>query len=580
MQVRKVLVMTLVVLATSAFLLPFMVSAASWSSPFALATGGIKPAVAVDANGNQYYVWWNSSGSIQFSKCTGLGGNGCSSPEDLPTNGASFYPSIALDPQGRPNVVFESKVNDSAKYAVFWTRRQNSGWTNPQRLTNEPYAELADIAIGPGGTIHVVYQSKQGDTGYVYYTKSVGGTQFSAPEMLDSAQSNAPIAEFGKLAAEGNAIEGTQLANGLYPRVAADQNDNAHVVWNLPGPTYGIKYARQVNGSFVTAQTVGSGQKDQTPDVTVAPNGAVGIIWGTYDDFNAAFAEYDNGVKDNYVNDIDGGLAQSLWPKIGVDCAGNFHFVFQGSVNADSQWNIYYRPYNPSTNQLGRRQTIANLGASEQTPAVDARSVVAVVYTNVTNGIIDAATANLNLDCGGATPTPSNTPTATSTPDPNITPTATPTPGAEIWIPNAASCPSYDGTDQNCIHYRKAWKKYNNGSATDGNYSRCEKDGVCQSRSAAKIIVPDGYTQVQWYTAKALSYGIAKIWINDQLAGTIDLCKGSTSLKPKFVNLTYTIPDRSDGLPRSFEIGAPGKHTNCSPYDANFVVIDGYRILP
>jgi hypothetical protein len=252
MQVRKALVLALVVLATSAFLLPLIVSAASWSSPFALGGGGSKPAVAIDSDGNQHYVWWTSKGNIQYSKCSGQGGNNCSSPQNLPTSGASYYPSIAIDPQGRPNAVFESKVTDGKGYAVYWTRKQGSSWTNPKRLTTEPYSELPDIAIGPGGVIHVVYQSKQSDTGYVYYTKSNSGFEFEPATELDSAQSDAPLAEFGKLAAQGKtpeAAEGSQIANGLYPRIAADQNDDAHAVWNLPGPNYGVKYRYQVGGN-------------------------------------------------------------------------------------------------------------------------------------------------------------------------------------------------------------------------------------------------------------------------------------------------------------------------------------------
>ncbi len=587
MQFKKVLVLTLVVLATSAFLLPFLVSAANWSNPFALGGGQTKPAVAVDNDGNQHYVWWDTSGNIKYSKCTGQGGSNCSSPENIPTSGASYYPSIAMDPQGRPNVVFESKTNDGNSYAVFWTRKASNSWSSPKKISSEPYSELPDIAIGPGGTIHVIYQSKQNNTGYIYYVKSNGGFDFSAPEALDSAPSDKPLAEFGVMAEQGKApeaMEGSQLSNGLYPRITADENDDAHAVWNAPSP-YGVKYRYQNGGNFGGVINVNSSQKDQTPDVTIAPNGSVGIIWSTYDDFNAAFAEYNNGNQNNKVMDIDGGLAQSLWPKISADCAGNFHFVFQGSVAADSKWNIYHRNYDPNTNTLGGRETIANLSdKSEQTPAVSAQSVIAVVYAQTTNGIIDAATANLGISCSSATPTPTFTPSATNTPDPNATPTNTPTatntPGDLIWIPNTTKCTTDDPAEQNCVRYRKSWKKYNDGKATDGNYNRCEKDGVCPKSSAAKIIVPGGYTKVEWYTAKAQSYGIANVWVNDVKVGKVDLCKGSSGLTPKFVTLTYDIPDRTDGQPKSFEIGAPSKHSSCSPYGSNFVNVDGFKILP
>lgn len=220
---------------------------------------------------------------------------------------------------------------------------------------------------------------------------------------------------------------------------------------------------------------------------------------------------------------------------------------------------------------MGNRETIANIDASEQTPVVDSTNVAAIVYTNTTNGIIDASTANLGIQCaGGATPTPSNTPTVTNTPDPNVTPTVTPTVGGNIWIPNTS----------NEIAYRKKWKKLNDRKATDNNYSRCESGDACPKRAAAKILVPDGYTQVRWFTAKSKVNGLANVFINDQFVGKVDLCKGSSGNSQKFFNKTYTIPARDDGQPRSFEIGAPGKHSGCSPYNSNFVIVDGFEILP
>lgn len=572
MHPRRIIILILILLGSSVLLFPLTLSAASWSPPFALGGGNIKPAVAVDAQGVQHYVWWTNDGGIQYSRCTGLGGNGCSAPVNLPTNGPSYYPSIAIDPRGRPNVVFETKNNGATRYDVWWTRRQGNGWSTPQKISSEPYAELPDIAIGPGGVIHVIYQSKQGDTGYVYYTRSTDGFNFDRAVELDAAPSDAPLTDFGALAEQGLILEpeGSRLSNGLYPRIAADANDDAHAVWNAPSP-YGIKYRYQTNGNWNATINVASGQKDQTPDVAVAPDGAVGIIWGTYDDFNAAFAEYNNGDPDQKIDDVDGGLAQSLWPKIEADCTGIFHFAFQGSVNANSQWNIYYRSYDPATDTFTKRQTIAQISAQEQTPAISATHIAAIVYNNSTNSIIDAATADLGISCGPVpTPTTTATPTDTPTPDPNVTPTMTPTPGGEIWIPNAS----------NQIQYRKSWKKYKDDKATDNNYHRCEKDGVCEKFSAAKIIVPDGYTQVEWYTAKSSTYGIAKVWINDELFETKDMCQGNNGVAPKFVKFKYTIPPRGDGQPRTFEIGAPSRHSSCSPYNSNFVVVDGFKLLP
>lgn len=569
--------MALVVLGTSVFLLPMMVAAGGgWSNPFALGSGNKAPSVAIDSSGNQHYVWANlSTGNIQYSKCTGMGGNGCSSPVNLPNGGSkAFFPSIAIDPQDRPNVVYDSKTSNGNAYEVFWTRKDDNGWSSPSKISNHDHSEIPDIAIGPSGIIHVIYRSQPsgGTNGVIYYAESSDGFNFSEAELLAEIVSDKPMESPSEMMEAGkNEPEANKIADGLYPHIAADQNDKAHVVWNNPSPSYAVMYKYQQGNGWSNQIKVHSGNKDQTPDVTVAPNNSVGILWSRYDTFNVSFAEYIDGQRDNYIPDIDGGLGYSLYPRISSDCANKFHFVFQGSVGTDSKWNIYYRSYDPSNNSLGGRATIANIDAQEQTPAVDTTNIAAVVYWNSTNEIADAATKDLGITCtGGATPTPSNTPTATNTPDPNVTPTVTPTVGGPIWVPNTSSE----------IIYRKKWKKINDNKATDNNYSRCDDGGACVKRSAAKIMVPDGYTQVKWFTGKSKVNGIANVFINDQFVGKVDLCKGSSGNTQQFFNKTYTIPARTDGQPRSFEVGAPGKHSSCSPYNANFVVIDGFEILP
>lgn len=367
-------------LLATLLLMALTAAAASAGFPFVLGTGSTKPAVAIDGTGRQYYVWWNpNTTQIQYAACSGDDGSNCTEAVSLPAHGPSYYPSIAIDPQGRPNVVFETRSNGS--YQVFWTRLERDGWLSPTQISNEPYSELPDIAIGPQGRIHVAYQSKENSTGYVYYVENMDGS-WQTPVLLEESPSDKPLANFGEVAEdEKNLAAGGQVANGLYPRVAVDQNDRAYIVWNGPSP-YGIFYRRQTNKGWSRTIKVASGQKDQTPDVTVAPDGSVGIIWGTYDDFNAAFAVYRKGKQTEYVDDVDGGLAQSLWPRIATDCAGNFQFVFQGKPDPSASWNIYSRRYDVNNNNLTRRTTIVALGAQEQTPAIATTNITAVVWAN------------------------------------------------------------------------------------------------------------------------------------------------------------------------------------------------------
>ncbi len=606
MRHSRILLAALVVVAASAFLLPLTVSAASWNAPYKLGTGGTKPSVAIDDTGALHYVWWDADKKvIQYAACAGLDKNSCGATETLPNNGGdSYYPNIAIDPQGRPNVVWESR--DGGSYSVFWSRRENGNWAAIKKISSEPYSELPDIAIGPQGIIHVVYQSKQNSTGFVFYAESDDGFTTLNKSELSQHVSDAPI----ETAAESNAMEfaaeGTQLSNGLYPRLTVDANDRAHVVWNAPSP-YGIYYRIQnATGGFDKAIKVSSGHKDQTPDIVYSPNGSTGILWGTYDNFNAAFAEYVNGQQDLLKYDVDGGLEQSLWPRVAADCNGLFYFAFQGKTTAAGNWDIFARTYNATNNKFGKRVTIGNTGAQEQTPAIAVTNVGAIVYANTGSSSTMGATSNLGITCGSgptntptattetsATPTftPTNTDvpnaTATNTPTPTNTDVATATPTATevaTETPTAtATNTSTSGTehipaDDPRIVYSGTWTGYKYKKATDQQYTRCGGAKKCKKNWSAELSFTGG-AQVQWETAYAQTYGKAQVYLDGKLFERVNLCKPNrNSAIPKFGVRTYILFGDAN-TPHTIKIEALGTHAKCSPYDSNYVAVDGFNIV-
>lgn len=607
MKIRNVGLTALGILLAGAFLLPLAVSATTWNPAYNLGASGTKPSVAIDSQGGIHYVWWEpTSKFIQYVYCAGLTQAACSAVETLPNNGgASYYPNIAIDPQDRPNVVWESK--DGSSYSVFWSRREGGQWTAIKKVSSEPYSELPDIAIGPLSTIHVVYQSKQDNTGYVYYVESKDGFGTLTTVTIDTLNSDLPVTTAAD-AAENENVAGSQLANGLYPRIAADANDLAHIVYNAPSP-YGIYYRiQQPSGTFGDKITVSTGRKDQTPDITVSPNGAVGILWGTYDNFNAAFAEYNDGKQDLKKYDVDGGLAQSLWPRVAADCAGLFHFVFQGKTDPSASWNVYERTYDSSSNTFGARETIGSTSGQEQTPNIATTRLAAIVYANTSGATANASTADLGISCGGsatATPTatatattvpgatatrtptatatatatttriatststPPATPTTTATPMPSATPTATNTPAS-----GQEHVPSSDPR----IVYVNGWKQYDGRNPTDGSYMRCGGRTKCKKNSSATLSFTGG-TRVEWETLYANTYGKAQVWLDGKLVEQVDLCKlHPKSAKPKFATRTYLLTGDAS-TPHTLQILALGIHSNCSDYRANFVAVDGFNIL-
>lgn len=563
----------------------------AWNPPYTLGNAGIKPAVAIDSQNRIHYAWWDiNTKVIRYTFCTALTADSCAPVETLPNNGQdSFYPSIAIDPQDRPHVVWESK--DAGSYSVFWSRRENGQWTAIKKISREPYSELPDIDIGLQGIIHVTYQSKQNNTGYVYYVTSNDGFTSLRSVRLAEELSDRPLDVAAEMLPE-EGVTGQQLANGLYPRVAADADDRAHVVWNAPSP-YGIYYAvQQPSGDFGAKITVSTGHKDQTPDIAIAPNGTAVIVWGAYDNFNVALAEFHQGTLEFRKYDVDGGIAQSLWPRAAVDCSGTFHFVFQGKVTSDESWHIYHRTYDANSNGFAKRKTIADTGAQEQTPVIAATDIAAVIYINTTQAVANGSTNALGITCGsGTTPTPTPTtpstltvtPTFTATPP--LTTTVTPTTTAATATPTTTDTPSPTATptatatsvkehipnNDSRIVYRGKWSKANHAQASDGNYRICA--GQCKKGTAAQIWVRG--SAVEWETAYARTYGLARVVLDGQAIEVVDLCQGNKkSNKPKFAVRSYPIPN--DGLLHLFEITALG-NTECG---SEYVVVDGFNIVP
>ncbi|TAH50269.1 MAG: hypothetical protein EYC68_14605 [Chloroflexota bacterium] len=559
-----------------ALVLPLTAAAANWSSPIALGTGNKFPSVAVDSQGNVHYAWWNHAAkTVEYRRCD-RDNNNCTGTVTISQDN-SYYPSIAIDANDKPNVVWEARTTDGTSYGVFFRRQKGNSWQAIQRVStaSESYAEVPDIAIGENGMIHVVYQSKVGAEAFVYYASSSNGISFNASESVDkiSGALNMQSPAEALLSPEGT--EGQNLSSGLFPRVAVNATSLPHIVWNLPSP-YGIQYRyKSANGTWSKKINVTKENKSQTPDISVDGNGRAGIVWARGDSFDVSFALYQGKSQVAQSDSVGGGNEWSLWPRIASDCQNNFHVAFQGSPNADPghDWNIYTRTYDANGN-WGGIDTIAAGGAQEQVPSIAAGEDAAIIYSD--GSTVFGSTSNLGITCSSEVPTPTHTPTATNTPDPNITPPPTVTPGSEVWIPNTSSD----------IAYKKGWKTVNAKKATDRNYQRCESGGVCKRGSGAKIIVPDGYTRVEWYTAKSNIYGIANVWINDGVdnnnkpSDSVDLCKGTSKTKPKFMKFTYTVPARSDGQPRTIEIGGSGKHSSCTSSPSNFVVVDGFKLLP
>ncbi len=393
------------VVALLALCLPFTASAASaWSYPFALGNGNKFPTVGIDSNGKIHFAWWNNTNNtIQYRQCDPFPG-ACLLPESISAPGAaSYYPSLAVDSLNTVHVVWEAKDSGS-KYVVYYRQKKNGAWGSIVRVSknSEPYAEVPDIGVASNGAIKVVFQSKQNGSVFVYYAESADGSSFSASQVLTKVATTGEPSPSADLL-EGNAPEGQQLASGLYPRIALDSGGLAYVVWNTPGsntPTpYRIYYTHQGKKGWVKPILVASGHKDQIPDIAVLNDGRVGIAWTRGDTFDSSFVLFAKDKKAKQYDGIGKKLTWSMWTRLSVDCAGNVHLVFQGSVNPSPgyNWNVYHRTFNGRWSPMDK---IAQDWTHEQVPVIATTNVGAIIYSDGTNVL--ASVANLGITCSNS----------------------------------------------------------------------------------------------------------------------------------------------------------------------------------
>lgn len=597
----RVLFLVFCLVVGALVLLPLTASAAKWSAPFALGTGNKFPTTAIDANGKIHFAWWNqNANTVEYREC-GLTQGSCSATETISAPGVeSFYPSLAIDPDNNPNVVWEARSSDS-RYAVFFRRRVGGQWQAIRRVSkpSESYSEVPDLAISANGELKVTYQSKSGGNAYVYYATSQDGENFGSSHTITAVEVGADWTAAADELTSQVEPSGKQIAGGLFPRIAVDAAGNAYVVWNVPSP-YGIYFKSQKNGDWSKAVKVATGHKDQTADITVNDAGRIGIVWARGDKFDISFALFEGNKKQVQSNKVGGSNEWSLWPRIATDCAGNFHVAFQASPSPDPghNWNVYARRYNGAS--WDKLVTISKASSQEQVPAIAVTDVGAIIFSD--GKTVRASTTTLDGACGAVetpTPTETNEPPPSETPTPTATdpaaPTATPTATAtEVAPPTPTNTDLPDPTatatlvapggvehvsaEDPRIVYTGKWRQFKAKKASDRSYRRCGGVHRCRKDWSAELSFVGG-SRLEWETVYANTYGKVDVYIDGVLFERMDLCRlHPNSPFPRFAKRTYLLMGDAS-TPHSIKIQALGEHTQCSDYRSNYVALDGFNII-
>jgi hypothetical protein len=194
--------------------IPASQAAPDWVGPVDISPGdtfstdNVAPRIALDSSGHSHVVWQGSNGRNQVFYATNEGGNWSEPLLISTTSSGNGSPQLVVGADDQVHAVWDGYDPGGEEKDVYYATRTGGSWSTPETLspgsTNDSQPQLA---VEPGGGVHVVWQGYDGTTDRAWYTTGTAGS-WSAPEIVSPGTT-------------GNSV----------PQVALDPGNHAHVVW-------------------------------------------------------------------------------------------------------------------------------------------------------------------------------------------------------------------------------------------------------------------------------------------------------------------------------------------------------------
>jgi hypothetical protein len=268
------------------------------------------PELAVDPQGNAYFVWTRFNGTHSIVQTRKRNANGTLSPvQDLSAAGRhAFEPQVAVDAQG--NAYFTWRRENGSNSIAQFRRRLANGTLGPAQNLSVAgkNAYLPQVASTPQGAVHFVWQLEGFDP--VQTRRLAAGS-------LGATQDLSPPGQAGT------------------PGLALDPQGNASFVWRRDSVIETRR--RAASGALSEVQEVGGhGGGFDPPKVAVDPTGTANFVWQSRDaglDPPLAIftrrrtAEGLLGSAERLSPNVSGVDADQS--QLGVDPLGNAYFVWR-----------------------------------------------------------------------------------------------------------------------------------------------------------------------------------------------------------------------------------------------------------
>lgn len=261
----------------------------------------------------------------------------------------SDNPSVAVDSNRYVHVVWED--DNPGDYEIYYRRSTDGGvtWAGAKRLTwNAGDSRNPAIAIDADDYIHVVWDDDTPGRQEIYYRKSTnGGVGWTAVKRL------------------------TQLnGDSRSPSIAADPNDNLHIVWydTTPGNNE-IYYAKSTNEGVNWTnpkRMTWNASSSAYPAIAAGTGNDIHIVWqddGPGNDEIYYKRSTNGGTTWPLTKRMTWNSGDSMYPSIASDTSDNIHLVWTDLSSGNNEV-FYKKSTNGGTNWPMTKRLTWNSGTS------------------------------------------------------------------------------------------------------------------------------------------------------------------------------------------------------------------------
>lgn len=288
------------------------------------------PVGVSDRYGNLHVFWWGTGVTSQLkSDPTSIfysrwDGQTWTTPTDIllsPNGERTYHPGVVVDNNDRLHLIW----NGSTLYyssALVYNAESPREWSAPVSISaGIPVATQSSIAVGPDGSLHVVFSEAGGDVYHVY--SSDMGITWNDPNILTSVPDN---------------------FCSMMPHIAIGHDGKIHIVWSqapLPEayPPSGVYYARSEDGGLTwTDPTQFARDGYGEANIIIDANANLHIVWNgraTVAGRYHVYSDDEGQTWSNVITVVDPSTSQAGLtgePGLVTDSIGGLYFIGGGAI--------------------------------------------------------------------------------------------------------------------------------------------------------------------------------------------------------------------------------------------------------